>query len=1136
MNLPLFSRPQARQPLRDYQHRAVRDVLLAYQRARSVCLVAPTGCHAAGQGILMADGSVVPVEDVRVGDALCGLAGRRVVSRLHRGTGEMFRIVPTKGDPFVVNADHVLSLVRVREGATSKKCAARAGEIVDVTVREWLAWSKRQKHIHKLFRVGVRQFEGDTGRQPIPPYILGILLGDGCLARMVEFTTADPEPLAELRAFAAERGLSVVRGADSGASTTWRLTAPYRRSHQTGRIERNSNPLTSELRSMGLCVDGAVKFVPRQYLRGAEFERLDVLAGLLDADGSLTGGGFDFISKSEQLARDVAFLSRSLGLAAYVRTVTKSAHPGHVGTYYRVSISGECSIIPCRIARKRAPKRFQKKVVTRSGFRVEHVGPGEFFGFTVDQDGRYLLDDFTVTHNSGKTRMGEELVHLAVGRSRRVLWLAHRRELVKQAADRLRLSLGHLDVGVVSPGHEYSPGSPVQVATIQTLLARDKRPHADLLVFDECFPAGTLVDGRPIESIRAGDLVWSVDHGTGALGMRRVVHLFRKKAERLVSLSIGGIRISCTPNHPLFVKGKGYVDAASLVPGDLCCVRTAVRPPGGPSAENVLEDVSLRDLLREDGGHQPQVRESADARAEPDAPGRGASEGIGQAGGIGAPAEGAGWQRASANEVRNHGGGGVGLAHAGDRPDRQGSERDGTSDPLQAGRSGPGVDDCRRGGRKQPHVPGETEAGPSEGSVLAWARVESTSSVEPGTGDGTIVYNLEVEGSHTYFANNVLVHNCHHYVSDDWRQLARAYPEARSLGLTATPERGDGRPLGDLFSELVVAAQYSELIAAGHIVPANVLQPGEYLEDGLACDITSAYTHYASGMLAFAFVRSVEEAYAGALSLRQAGWSAAVIEANTPAAEREQTLELFAARKIKVLISVNTLTEGVDVPEAECCILAAKVGHSSGYLQRVGRVLRSSPGKTVATVLDLVGLWKLHGMPDEDRDYSLTGDAGVRRKAATAVSQCLRCGGVSPAHVSVCPMCGFVRPARELAPQHIHDIELTSVGSDLPSFAPDASPEQVYADLRGRQRDEARGLDWVVSSFRRRFGHRPVLDDVTADERVAEWERLRSIAAVAGRRPRWVDEQYQKIFGCPPPVGDLVAQRVAARLGGGSYA
>lgn len=459
---------------------------------------------------------------------------------------------------------------------------------------------------------------------------------------------------------------------------------------------------------------------------------------------------------------------------------------------------------------------------------------------------------------SGKTRMGEELVHLATGRGRRVLWMAHRRELVKQAADRLRLSLGHLEVGVVSPGHEYSPASPVQVATVQTLIARGDRPPADLIVFDEA----------------------------------------------------------------------------------------------------------------------------------------------------------------------------------------------------------------------------------------------------------------------------------HHYASDDWRQLARAYPEARSLGLTATPERGDGRPLGDLFSELVVAAQYSELIAAGHIVPAQVLEPEANLEDGLACDITSAYTHYASGMLAFAFVRSVEEAYSGALSLRQAGWSAAVIEANTPAAEREQTLELFAARKIKVLVSVNTLTEGVDIPEAECAILARKFGHESGFLQACGRVLRAFPGKTHATVLDLVGNWKLHGVPDEDREYSLAGDSGVRRKGATPLTQCLRCGAVSQAHVSVCPVCGFERPKRELAPQVIHNIGLVPVGGELVSLPPGASADEVYAELRRRQLGEGRGLDWVVAAFKRRFGYRPTLDDVTAVERVAEWERLRSISAVAGRRPRWVDEQYAKIFGERPPVSGLVAARIAARIGG----
>jgi cell division control protein 6 len=134
------------------------------------------------------------------------------------------------------------------------------------------------------------------------------------------------------------------------------------------------------------------------------------LAGLLDTDGSLDKGYFDFITKSKQLAEDVAFVSRSLGFYAFVREKHNHDQFGHEGLYYRVGISGDISKIPTRISRKQAPARQQKKSVLRTGFTLKPRGEEEYFGFRVDSDQRYLLEDFTITHNSGKTMIAKKLL------------------------------------------------------------------------------------------------------------------------------------------------------------------------------------------------------------------------------------------------------------------------------------------------------------------------------------------------------------------------------------------------------------------------------------------------------------------------------------------------------------------------------------------------------------------------------------------------------------------------------------------------------------------------------------------------------------------------------------------------------
>lgn len=355
---------------------------------------APTGCHHPEQLIMLHDGTTRMAHQITKGDLLMGPDSQpRQVVNLHTGEDRMHLVTPVKGDPFVVNQGHILSLVRTE-----------TGEVVNITVDDYYKTTKWFKHLHKLYRVGV-EHQSYAGL-PLDPYFMGVILGDGGFTTSVSIHKPDPEMRQLANEQAAKFGLHV-RVANDGDSF-----------YLVGNRGDGENPITKILRSLNLwgCKSGD-KFVPQQYLYSDRETRLQVLAGLLDTDGSLSSNTYDFISKSFALATAVVQLSRGLGLSAYMKPCTKSCQNGFTGNYWRVCISGHTSMVPCRIPRKKATTRSQIKDVLRTGFSVEPLGVDEYFGFEVTGDNLYLMDDFTVTHNSGKSLIAVAHAILTGGRS-----------------------------------------------------------------------------------------------------------------------------------------------------------------------------------------------------------------------------------------------------------------------------------------------------------------------------------------------------------------------------------------------------------------------------------------------------------------------------------------------------------------------------------------------------------------------------------------------------------------------------------------------------------------------------------------------------------------------------------------------
>lgn len=349
-----------------------------------------TGCHAKGQLILMADGVLKKVEDIVVGDVVMGWKGPQTVTELKRGSQQMAKIIPVKGDPFVVNLNHILTVILTNSCSPSHKRTGGFdyGSIVDLSVRDYLKLPKATKHAMKLFSVPVSCWKQKNNL--FNPYFVGALLGDGGMSSRsaVTFTSQDEVVWNAIKTECDRFGWSLGK---TNESITNRIT--------------NAPDLFRWLRKVNLfpvaCED---KYIPTDYKTGTVAERMELLAGILDTDGHLHHcNGYEITLKSKYLSEDIVFVARSLGLAAYCKPCKKKCSNGVIGQYFRTNISGNIDIIPCRMSHKVAAPRKQKKDALRRGFKVELLNDDDYYGFSLDGDGRFLMGDFTVTHNTGKT-------------------------------------------------------------------------------------------------------------------------------------------------------------------------------------------------------------------------------------------------------------------------------------------------------------------------------------------------------------------------------------------------------------------------------------------------------------------------------------------------------------------------------------------------------------------------------------------------------------------------------------------------------------------------------------------------------------------------------------------------------------
>ena len=364
-----------------------------------VCeVIARTGvgkCLGKGTKVLMHSGEVKKVEDVRVGDKIMGPDSKpRNVLALGRGQEQMYWVHQKYGISYKVNESHILSLKTSHKGG---KCYGTKGQVLNISLTEYLKKSAKFRRLNKGYKVAV-----EFPRKPVPidPYFLGLWLGDGKSEDSRIFNT-DKEVIDYLQKYAVENGMRVTEKLIVGKCPSYCVTAG-----RSAGVSKPENTIKYKLRELNLLKN---KHIPDIYLYNSKDVRVEILAGLIDSDGyyrkkqgkKLFNGPYEICTTNKKMASQIKFLCDSLGYrTAIAEKDTTIKLTGYKGKAYRVRFNGNVNEIPTLIDRKKANKWTDKADWTLSAIKIEKDVIGEYYGFTLDGDGLFLLEDMTVTHNT----------------------------------------------------------------------------------------------------------------------------------------------------------------------------------------------------------------------------------------------------------------------------------------------------------------------------------------------------------------------------------------------------------------------------------------------------------------------------------------------------------------------------------------------------------------------------------------------------------------------------------------------------------------------------------------------------------------------------------------------------------------
>ena len=324
----------------------------------------------------------------------------------------------------------------------------------------------------------------------------------------------------------------------------------------------------------------------------------------------------------------------------------------------------------------------------------------------------------------------------------------------------------------------------------------------------------------------------------------------------------------------------------------------------------------------------------------------------------------------------------------------------------------------------------------------------------------TLVRRLE----HIREPDLIVIDEAHHATAGAWASVLNRWPQARVLGVTATPARLDGKGLGSVFDDLIRGPEVTNLIEDGYLckpmyyAPKTVSMEGVHKVAGdfnraemsermdkptITGDAVTHYRKYADGLPCVVFCTGVKHAEHVAQAFNASGYRFAILDGTLSPEERAKRVLGLSSGTLQGLVTVEIVSEGFDLPVVACAILLRPTASLSLHLQQVGRVLRIAPGKPRAIILDHVGNCRRHGLAEEVRDWSLD---GIRRKGKRGTQDDVQ-------STRQCPQCFAVHTPSPTCPQCLHVYEIKDRTPDVV----DGELEEIQARVAVKQRKREQG-------------------------------------------------------------------------------
>lgn len=537
--------------------------------------------------ILMFDGTIKMVQDIVVGDIIMGddSTPRNVLS-LGNGQDEMYDIIPVKGEKYTVNKEHILCLkitgnptiyrnkkyntwqikwfdnnkyitksfkIDKKQEALKFLNNIKQQDIMEIPVKDYIKLSKDIKYILKGYKVSIDFPEKILN---IDPYMIGFWLGDGS-ASTSEITIQDSSIIKYFKENLIKINCHLQYSKDSDYIINGLFLIEL----------QNQNLLNN-------------KHIPVIYKCNSRENRLKLLAGLIDSGGYYNKQNMYVFWQGlnhENLIDDIIYLSRSLGFACYKKK--KKPTWAYKGYAWRICISGEgIEEIPILCLRKKCNPRKQIKNALMTDILVKHVGRDNYYGFTLDNNNRFVLGDFTVTHNTASS------IYVISKLGGKTIIVVNKIPLMYQWVDEIKKFLPNVKVGILQGQKNINiENCDIVVAMLQSLSRID---YPDIMfdefnttILDECFTYDTSIMTSKGD-IYIGDLykmkmqnkelptVYTFNETTECFEYKKIINVFRKTNKNLLKIEINKKTIiKSTRNHRYFT-ATGWKEAKNINIGD----------------------------------------------------------------------------------------------------------------------------------------------------------------------------------------------------------------------------------------------------------------------------------------------------------------------------------------------------------------------------------------------------------------------------------------------------------------------------------------------------------------------------------------------------------------------------------------